>query len=143
MKHLRNLLGIAVLAVTLASCGSAKEVDPIAMLTSKNWQLQSMNGNAVDASQFPQGIPNVTFSTDNKIMGKGGCNSYNGSYNLNEEMGLNVSNVISTKMACDAMAGETEFFDALNKVNMSKIDPDKLTLMTDVTEVLVFVPKAE
>lgn len=143
MKHLRILLGIAVLAVTLASCGSAKEVDPIAMLTSKNWQLQSMNGNAVDASQFPQGIPNATFSTDNKIMGKGGCNSYNGSYNLNEEMGLNVSNVISTKMACDAMAGETEFFEALNKVNMSKIDPDKLTLMTDVAEVLVFVPKAE
>ncbi|MGV3459590.1 MAG: META domain-containing protein [Flavobacterium sp.] len=143
MKHLRNLLGIALFAITLASCGSAKEADPMAILTSTNWQLQSINGTAVDATQFSKGRPNATFSSDNKIMGNGGCNSYTGSYNLNEEMGMNVSQVISTKMACDAMAAESAYFDALNKVNMVKIDPDKLTLMTDVTEVLVFVPKGE
>lgn len=143
MRQLRTLLGIALVTLTLYSCGSTKEVDPIAMLTSKNWELKSINGNDVDASKFSNGLPNATFSTDNKIMGKGGCNSYSGSYNLNEEMGLNVSQVISTKMACDALNGETEYFDALNKVNMAKIDSDKLTLMTDVTEILVFVPKGE
>lgn len=143
MRHLRNLFGIMLFAITLASCGSAKEADPIAILTSKNWQLQSINGSAVDASQYSRGLPDATFSSDNKIMGSGGCNSYSGSYNLNDEMGVNISQIISTKMACDAMAGETAYFDALNKVNMAKIDADKLILMRDVTEVLVFVPKAE
>lgn len=143
MKNLKNLLGISLFAILLVSCGSAKEADPIAVLTSKNWQLQSINGTAVESSQFSKGLPNATFSADNKIMGNGGCNTYSGSYNLNDEMGLNVSQVISTKMACDAMATETAYFDALNKANMVKIDPDKLILMDGVKEILVFVPKAE
>jgi heat shock protein HslJ len=143
MKHLKKLFGIAIFAIALASCGSAKEADPMAILTSKNWQLQSINGTAVESAQFSKGLPNATFSSDNKIMGNGGCNSYSGSYNLNDEMGLNISQVISTKMACDAMATETAYFDALNKSNMVKIDPDKLVLMNGVDEILVFVPKAE
>lgn len=143
MKHLRNLLGITLFAIVLASCGSTKEADPMAILTATNWQLQSINGTTVESSQFGKGLPNATFSADNKIMGNGGCNTYSGSYNLNDEMGLNVSQVISTKMACDAMATETAYFDALNKANMVKIDPDKLILMDGVKEILVFVPKAE
>lgn len=143
MRHLRNLLGIAFFAIALASCGSAKEADPIAILTSKNWQLQSINGAAIESSQFSKGLPNAAFSADNKIMGNGGCNTYSGSYNLNDEMGMNVSQVISTKMACDALATETAYFDALNKANMVKIDPDKLVLMDGVNELLVFVPKAD
>lgn len=142
MKHLNKLLAILLLCV-LASCGSTKEADPIALLTSKNWELQSLNGNAANASQYGRGLPTVTFSADNKIMGNGGCNGFSGSYNVNDEMGMNVSQIVSTKMACEGGNGESEFFATLEKANMVKVDADKLTLMNGVDELMVLVPRAE
>lgn len=139
MKKVLTLFVYAVTAIIATSCGSTKEVEPTAILTGKTWQLSSINGNAVNASAFRE-IPYVSFTADNKIAGKGGCNSFSGSYNLNDEGGINISQIASTKMACDGV-NENDFFMTLEKANMTKIDPDKLTLMNGVDEIMVFVPK--
>lgn len=139
-KAIQTFIGI-VFTAAVVSCGSTKEVDPIAIITSTNWELKSINGKNAAEAGFAQGVPTITFTTANKVMGKGGCNSYSGSYNLNDEGGVNFSQVASTKMACENMAGETEFFATLDKANMTKIDADKLTLMNGLDEIMVFVPK--
>jgi heat shock protein HslJ len=140
MRKLITTFGIALFTAMATSCGSTKEVEPVTVLTANVWELSAINGTAVDAGAYPNGLPTAEFTKDNKITGKGGCNNYGGSYNLNDEGGMNISQVISTKMFCDGVA-EADFFAALEKINMTKIDPDKLTLMTGVDEVLVFVPK--
>ncbi len=136
---MKRVIYIFAIAFAALSCGSTKEVEPMAILTGNTWQLSTMNGSAVDASAY-RTLPFISFTTDNKVMGNGGCNSFSGSYNLNDEGGINMSQLISTKMACDGV-NETEFFNTLEKANMTKIDADKLTLLNGVDEVLVFVPK--
>lgn len=139
MKKALNLFVFSVITLIAASCGSTKEVEPTAILTGQTWQLSSINGTAVDASAYRE-VPYVTFTADNKIAGKGGCNGFGGSYNLNDEGGINISQIVSTKMDCDGV-NENDFFMTLEKANMTKIDPDKLVLMNGVDEIMVFVPK--
>lgn len=136
MKKLLPLFAIVALIIT--SCRSTDTASSNALLTAGNWQLESINGKKADAAEFKNGLPTANFAIDNKITGNAGCNTYGGSYNLNDEGGINVSQVFSTKMFCDGVTGEAKYLDALGKVNVAKIDKDKLVLLTDVEEVLVF-----
>ena len=140
MRNIATTSIIFLFVTVLASCGSTQGTTSAAMLTANTWELSEINGTAVSASNYSRGLPNVTFTTDNKITGNGGCNGFSGSYNLNDEGGMNISQVMATKMFCEG-ANEGDFFAALDKVTMTKIDKDKLILMNGVDEVLVFIPK--
>ncbi|OYQ37233.1 hypothetical protein CHU92_08560 [Flavobacterium cyanobacteriorum] len=137
---IRNFIFIAITVLIALACGSTKEVDPRAILTGSTWELSAINGNPANPSAFSRGLPYVTFTADNKMMGKGGCNRFSGPYNLNTEGGINMGPLTSTKMACEGV-NENEFFAALEKAKIAKIDTGKLTLLNGVTEVLVFVPR--
>jgi len=113
---------------------------PAELLTASTWQLSEMNGKSIDATGYSRGLPEVSFTTDNKVSGNSGCNGFSGSYNLNDTGGMNISRVMATKMYCDGV-NEGDFFAALEKVTMSKAEKDKLTLFTGTDEILVFVPK--
>jgi heat shock protein HslJ len=142
MKKLFTIFTLALMGALATSCGTTKGGSPNELLTAGNWKLESINGKAISDADFANGAPVANFSIDNKITGNGGCNRYGGSYNLNDEGGINISQVISTKMFCEGAAGEATYLDALNKVNMAKIDMDKLTLLHDTEEVLVFKQEA-
>lgn len=139
MKKLFISLSLTILTLAVSSCGSTKETDPIALITGTSWQLSSINGQAPVASQYARGLPYINFTADNKVNGNGGCNGFSGAYNLNQEGGINISQVVSTKMACEGN-GENDFFNALTKVNMTKIDDNKLVLLSGIDEILVFIP---
>lgn len=140
MKCLLMGLSTAFLIV-LTSCGSTKSTDEsVNLLTDINWELKSIDGKDVAASDYTKGLPVATFTTDNKISGNSGCNSYSGSYNLNDEGGINMSEFISTRMACPGN-GEAEYLKALNTANVAKVEKDKLVLYDGVKELLVFTPK--
>lgn len=138
MKKLFTIFTLILIGTLANSCGSTKGGSPTELLTATNWKLESINGKAISEAEFANGAPVANFSIDHKITGNGGCNRYGGSYNLNDEGGINISQVMATKMFCEGAAGETAYLDALNKVNVAKIDADKLTLLTDTEEVLVF-----
>lgn len=137
MKKLFTLLCIGITTITISSCRSAHASGDSEYLTEGNWVLETIKGKPAADVGFANGLPNAVFTTDLKITGKNGCNSYGGVYNLNVEGGMNISKVFSTKMACPGN-GEKEYMDALNTVNMTKINKDKLVLLKDVEEVLVF-----
>jgi len=141
MKKLLMCLSTAFLIVLTASCGSTKSTDEsVNLLTDINWQLTSIDGKDAVASNYNSGLPEATFTTNNKVSGNGGCNRYSGAYNLNEEGGINVSELISTKMACPGN-GEAEYIKALTTANVAKVEKDKLVLYDGVKELLVFTPK--
>ena len=137
-------LSLIFLVTIIAGCSSAKSAMPLDMITAHKWRLESIHGQSADASQYGNGLPTASFTTDNKVMGTGGCNSYSESFNISDEGGINISKLISTKMACEKGSDkETDFLNTLNKANQAKIDEDKLTLMNGVEEILVFRPLQE
>ncbi|MXN92464.1 META domain-containing protein [Flavobacterium sp. Sd200] len=140
MKTILSFVTTLVLITFLQSCNSTKAVSSLDVLTTKDWELTTINGQPVDASKYNSGVPVANFSKDNKISGNGGCNRYSGSYNLNEEGGINISQVIATKMFCPG-DGEGEYMKALETANAAMVDKDKLVLLNGVDEVLVFKPK--
>lgn len=138
MKKIIAIFSITVMALT--GCRSAKAVAPLDVITATEWELSSINGKKVDATALPKGAPTATFDKEHKISGNSSCNGYGGSYNLNDEWGINISQVMATKMYCEGSI-ENEYFKLLEKVNKAKVDAGKLTLMEGVDERLVFVPK--
>ena len=71
----------------------------------------------------------ITFSSkDNKVYGNAGCNNFSGTYEVEEGFRLELSKLISTKMACPDMSIETEFLAILEKVDNYSINGTKMTL---------------
>jgi len=139
MKRIVFFLSI-ISAIGISGCSSTKSIHGVDLITDRVWELSSINGKKVDPATQRNGLPTASFDKEHKISGNGGCNQYSGSYNLNDEGGINVSQVISTKMFCEGSI-ENEYFKVLEKINTAKVDKNKLTLMEGVDERLVFVPK--
>jgi len=138
---MRKIFAIfSIVAIGLTGCRSAKATQPMDLLTQTAWELSSINGKKVDAASLPNGVPTAIFDKEHKISGNSSCNGYGGSYNLNDEGGMNVSQIMATKMYCEGSI-ENEYFKAIEKINTAKVEKDKLTLMEGVDERLVFVPK--
>ena len=123
-----------------SSCNCTKSAADSATITGTEWQLASINGKSPAAADYNNGLPTINFTKDNKVNGKGGCNSYGGTYSINDKGGLAISQMMSTKMFCPG-EGENTYMAALQTVNMAKGDKEKLTLLNDDKEVLVFTPK--
>jgi|APEBP8051073220_1049391.scaffolds.fasta_scaffold00407_27 Heat shock protein len=64
-----------------------------------------------------------------RVTGNGGCNNYFGELSLDATAGnFAVRNIGSTKMACDNMNVETNFFSTLNEVNKYVVSGNTLEL---------------
>jgi len=114
--------------------------DPLSLLTSKTWGLESLLGKAINTSSFTSGIPSLLFSKDNKLSGSTGCNNFNGNFNLSG-MGLGIDPGAMTKKAC-AGDGEKNFLNALSQVKSFDVSGDKLQLFGDAGKnLLSFLPK--
>ena len=66
------------------------------------------------------------------VSGKAPCNSYSAAYDLYNEQ-LKFSSIISTKMACEELALENDYFSALGNVNAYKITDTKLILINNTS----------
>jgi heat shock protein HslJ len=142
MNKFLTILGCSALLL-ITSCKTSQEATSslrIDMLTATTWQLTELNGKALATADFGNGAPTATFGTDHKVGGKGGCNTYGGSYNLNQEGGMTISQVFSTKMYCENAKGENAYLQVLEGVTTAKVEKDKLTLLKGVDPVLVFKP---
>jgi heat shock protein HslJ len=140
MKKLMITFGTVLSAMLFFGCSSTKTGNPKKLITAISWELSSINGNEANASNYSRGLPDATFTTDDKLSGNGGCNRFSGSYTYDDKGNLTIGRLMSTKMYC-AGDGEGEFMKALGAANMAKIENDKLTLLNGTQELMVFVPK--
>lgn len=77
-------------------------------------------------------------STDGKIGGNGSCNSFGGNLSVDGDH-LNLGNIFSTKMYCDAVQSiEDDFFKQLRKVTRYEIKGNKLLLFEGENLLLEF-----
>lgn len=142
MKNSVMTFVIICFAVISTGCKS-KNMDsanqPDMLTTVAEWELSSINGTAPIADQYSRGLPSAAFTKENKISGHGGCNRYSGEYTIDGEK-ISLGKMLSTKMFCPG-GGEEMYMKALGSVTAFKVNKDKLTLLNDNQEVLVFIPK--
>jgi heat shock protein HslJ len=123
MRTLLKCLVLTLSVVALAACGSGTDNDP----TGRAWNLTELEGDApVEGTTIDLTI------TEESISGNAGCNTYNGSVELDmETSSLTVGpDVVSTMMACEEpiMAQELKYFEALTRVTSYEVASDELIL---------------
>jgi heat shock protein HslJ len=141
MKKTIILFSILLIMTVFTSCDTtSKAVASKESLTSSRWELSSIGGKSATAADYPKGLPDAIFTADNKISGNGGCNRFGGSYTLDAEGKLVISQLMSTKMFCQGV-DEDSYIKALTRANRAKIEGKNLVLYYENEKVLVFASK--
>ncbi len=97
-------------------------------LVDKKWILQSMIVDKAAVGLEPGVATTIRFAVDGRYSGSGGCNTYTGSYKLQENT-ISLGTAAATLKACtNGMEQEKQFFAALPKVSTFKSTVDGLQL---------------
>lgn len=97
-------------------------------ITEKYWKLVELNGQPVPTLQRE---PHLILKAEGaRVNGFGGCNSFTGSYKINEAAArISFEQIASTMMACPSgMDVERAFHDALRSADNYSFSEDRLTL---------------
>jgi heat shock protein HslJ len=132
---LSAIFSFAFFAALSGGCSSGKQTAENASLGSTAWVLESLGSVTEGASKIT-----LKFSDDNKFSGNSTCNSYFGSFKSTESA-VTFSNIGSTKMMCDEMNLETDYFNMLRKADKYTISENELVLYTSGTKIAVFKVK--
>lgn len=134
MKLYMGILMIVIIA-GLFSCHSPKQLDSGSAINDRNrleeryWKLIEVNGTEVKPNGGGQHEPHITLKSEQKqVVGNGGCNSFGAMYEINGAGRISFSRIISTKMACDKLSLENQFFQALESTDSFHINGDTLIL---------------
>ena len=124
MKIIPAISIAAFLMTTHSSAGAEVQ------LAGPPWQLETLGGSVVDGT-VP---PTMLITKDGEVSGNGGCNSFGGGVTIHGDS-LKFERLMSTNRACDQMALERRYFDALALVASYALEGDRLTLKSvDGTE---------
>jgi heat shock protein HslJ len=119
----------AALALLLVGCTGASEhvAQGAAAIAGSVWLAEEIAGAAVTGD-----MPiTLRFDADGGASGRGGCNSYGGSYTLTGDA-LSFGPIAATRMACEPalMDQEQRYFDTLAKVTRYAVADDGALLLT-------------
>ncbi len=122
---------LVLAAALLAGCNNSAAVD----LAGTDWQLTTLHGNA----PIPGTTITLSFSEET-ISGSGGCNHYEGNYELSGDS-LVLTDLFWTEMGCMEPAGileqETNYLLTLNEaVKVQQVD-DRLELHNEAGELIL------
>lgn len=109
-------LAPVLLAMTI---GPASASDPVGI----EWHLLAIDGLPVAAEATLQ------LSADGQIAGKAPCNSY-GAQNGAALPAFAPGPIRATRMACDQLAAEQAFFDALGKMTEARVEGAQNLILT-------------
>jgi len=121
------------------SCGSTKNLDIMSLLGGKSFNVESILGKALNASDFMKGLPSFNFGSDGKLTGSSGCNTFNGNFKVDGKT-LSIDPGAMTRMACPG-TGESDFLNAVKQVNGLKAVGNKIKLLNGANEVMSLIPK--
>jgi heat shock protein HslJ len=128
MKHLKHLL-ISLILITSA-CTAAETRNDEGDLVNTQWKLVSF-GEPGSEKPVIEGSPiTIEFTEGGQAGGSAGCNSYGGTYTVQDDM-LQFGEIVSTLMACAdqaVMEQEQQYLQALNTAGQFTVINDTLTI---------------
>lgn len=103
-----------------------------------NWILSQLNGKEA-STYFKTGeMPSMQFSVqDQSLSGFAGCNRYSSTYVIDGES-INIGPIVTTRMACEDMAGESLFIQILSDTSTISVNRQSITLSKGGVVVAVF-----
>lgn len=104
------------------------QTTPDAPLRETRWVLRQVAGQRIAVPANTR-EPYLTLRTDGTAEGNGSCNGFRGSYFSETTSELKFSPLMSTRMACPAIATENGFISALGKANSYEISGDTLRVL--------------
>ena len=145
MKKIVFICGISVLMIGMGSCKTVQKNTNVNdssslatvdnsenvlddNLVEKYWKLTELFGEQVNTSEGGNEAYIIFKKEDNRITGKGGCNTFNGSFSLMPGNRIIFSKTISTMMMCANMDAETKLHQVLEMADNYTISGDKLVL---------------
>lgn len=100
-------------------------------IAEKYWKLIELNGKKIILGKNQDLAPHLTLKKENsQVFGNGGCNSFQGSYELSEGKKIKFSKMAATKMFCDHMETEQELFSVLEMADNYSVKKDTVSLNT-------------
>lgn len=98
-------------------------------IAEKYWKLIELNGKKIVLGKNQNIAPHLTLKNENsRVFGNGGCNAFQGTYELSEGNKIKFSKIASTKMFCDYMEMETAMLNALEMADNYSAEKDAVTL---------------
>ena len=113
---------------TAATPPSAAPTTPDAPLRETRWVLRQLAGKPVAVAANTREAY-LTLRADGTAEGDGSCNRFRGSFFSETASELKFSPLMSTRMACPAIATESSFISALGKANSYQISGDTLQVL--------------
>lgn len=107
-------------------------------LLTGEWTLESIADGDVK-TLFSDHVPTIKFDVaENRFGGNAGCNRYNATYKI-EGTTITVGPVMSTRMACPNMDGESKFTQIITGASTLEATADKITFSKEGKAILTFV----
>ncbi len=134
IRRLIVLLAIAVVAVSIAACGSST-----GDLTGKTWQWQAATTKAPASQSVVPNPENYTimFNTDGSYNGKADCNQVNGEYTTNGSS-ITIKPGAATMMACADSSLDAMYVAGLGSATTWAIANNELTLTNAAGDTMTF-----
>jgi len=132
------ILAYLFITIVVGGCKSTNKVpaiplQPVPMATTglqeTYWKLTELNGKPLVVDEkMNKEIHIVLKKEGNKVQGFSGCNTIFGQYELKDGNRISFSGMISTKMACPALATESEFNKMLETIDSYSVNGNTMTL---------------
>lgn len=134
---MKQMIILSTLLFAFAACSSSKKntfnmqpPKPDASLTETYWKLIEVMGNPVSPTEANQREAHMILKNEaSKVNGNGGCNTFNGTYELKAPGRISFSKVATTQMACVNMVNEAALYKALETADSYYIKGDTLQLI--------------
>jgi copper homeostasis protein (lipoprotein) len=99
------------------------------IITEKYWKLIELHGKEFILADNQKKEPHFILKAENnRITGNGGCNTFNGTYEILSGNRIRFSGIVSTMMACMGVDYEKEYLDVLERVDNYTLSGDTLSL---------------
>jgi copper homeostasis protein (lipoprotein) len=105
------------------------KIRPDSVITGKYWRLAELNGKKLVFDENQRSEPHFILNAENsRVNGNGGCNSFNGTYELLPGNRIRLSKMASTMMACINVTYEKEYLKVLEMADNYTLLGDTLSL---------------
>ncbi|MEA1873833.1 MAG: copper resistance protein NlpE N-terminal domain-containing protein [Bacteroidota bacterium] len=115
----------------LAEMYELRKVANMELLLDRYWKLTMINGKSIDAKHLPQKEAYLVFNDDQRISGNTGCNSLSADYKLPVDGKIEISKIITTKMACAKIDYEADLILALKAATSYRITDSVLLIFNE------------
>ncbi len=137
MKRTIKLITPLLLLLLFAGCGSIVKLSDSGVLYSNAWKLVKINGQAAVKPANSNDVTLAVVAGVNSFGGNSSCNQYFGNVTVSGDK-ITFGDLGSTKMACDDMNLEINYFQALKKVDRFTVNNGILYLYSGSQVVLEY-----